>query len=301
MTLTKWVQDTYRQIKSNGVQGLPTAGYELYLGSLRRLRQLQCYGTNIYEEQWDLLIILDTCRVDILKELCVEYSFLTEINSIQSVGSSSPEWMENTFTEEYLDPISRTHHVTGNVHSQEHLSDLPFIELDEVWRDGWNDERGTVNARTMTDRVIDLCRRKRTNRVIAHYMQPHYPYMRNPELDFKNPNNKKPDLWHKLQQGVVSESVVWNAYRENLRYVLDDLEILLENVDAERVVITADHGEAFGEWYVYEHPGQMPLSVLREVPWCVTSASDEQTYDPDIDRRVGDSAVESKLRDLGYL
>jgi hypothetical protein len=38
---------------------------------------------------------------------------------------------------------------------------------------------------------------------------------------------------------------VWEAYLDNLRYVLDNIEELLQNVDG-KVVISADHGELFG-------------------------------------------------------
>jgi len=301
MTLTQWINDTYSQIRSDGVKGALEAGYEFYLGGLRRLRLLQGNGVNIYDRSWDLLIILDTCRVDLLEEVSDEYEFLEDISTIDSVGSSSPEWMKNTFHTDHMNSIRQTHHITGNVHSQEYLEHLPFAELDQAWRDGWDDERGTVDARTVTDRVVDICRRNKTSRVIAHYMQPHYPYMRNPELDTKNPVDKKPILWDQLRRGDVEKSKVWDAYAENLRYVLDDVEILLENVDADRVVITADHGEAFGEWGVYEHPGQMPVPVLRKVPWCTTSATDNHTYRPEIKREKETPSVEAKLRDLGYL
>lgn len=47
---------------------------------------------------------------------------------------------------------------------------------------------------------------------------------------------------------------VLKAYLDDLRYVLDDVEILLENIAAEHVVLSADHGEAFGECGVYGHP-----------------------------------------------
>ena len=36
--------------------------------------------------------------------------------------------------------------------------------------------------------------------------------------------------------------------------VLRHVQNLLNNHDAERVIISADHGEAFGEFGVYRHP-----------------------------------------------
>jgi hypothetical protein len=36
----------------------------------------QRIGTNVFNEDWDLLVVLDTCRVDSLKSVSEEYSFL---------------------------------------------------------------------------------------------------------------------------------------------------------------------------------------------------------------------------------
>lgn len=301
MTFKAWVKSTQKDVRKNGVIGFLSAGKEFYKGMLRRYRRLQNDGMNIYAEDWDLLIILDACRVDTLAGIDNEYEFLANSGSITSVGSSSPEWMTKTFTREQHDEIQRTHHITGNIHSREYLDKHPFATLDEVWTDGWDDDRKTVRAREITDRVINLLRKERTNRVIAHYMQPHYPYIPHPELDTRNPFDGKPEIWHQLREGDVEKERILEAYRSNIRYVLDDVELLLQNVDADKVVITADHGEAFGEWGIYEHPGEMPLSVLREVPWYTTTATDQQTYEPDVKRRLDDRSVEDKLRSLGYL
>lgn len=43
-------------------------------------------GTNIFSKDWDLLIILDCCRVDALIELAPEYDFIGEVNPIRTVG-----------------------------------------------------------------------------------------------------------------------------------------------------------------------------------------------------------------------
>jgi hypothetical protein len=57
--------------------------------------------------------------------------------------------------------------------------------------------------------------------------------------------------------------------------------LLLENVDAERVVITADHGEGFGEYGVYEHPVGCPAPTIKRVPWATTTAADTGSYVPE--------------------
>lgn len=94
---------------------------------------------------------------------------------------------------------------------------------------------------------------------------------------------------------------MWEAYLATLRYVLDDVALLLENVDAERVVITADHGEAFGEWGFYGHTVGCPHPVVRRVPWVETTATDEETHESAVTPEV-DAAFDrdQHLRDLGY-
>jgi len=39
-------------------------------------------GTNIYERDWDALVVLDACRVDILREVADEYEFIDEVDSV---------------------------------------------------------------------------------------------------------------------------------------------------------------------------------------------------------------------------
>jgi len=94
-----------------------------------------------------------------------------------------------------------------------------------------------------------------------------------------------------------------NAYHDNLRFVLDQVAVLLNNFDAENVVITADHGEAFGEMGFYRHPVACPLPIVRKVPWVETSATDTETVDPSApDPEAADttSSVDERLEQLGY-
>ena len=70
-------------------------------------------GTNIFSKDWDLLIILDCCRVDALIELAPEYDFIGEVNSIRTVGGSTPEWTSKTFSPKYREQIQKTGYVSG--------------------------------------------------------------------------------------------------------------------------------------------------------------------------------------------
>lgn len=88
------------------------------------------------------------------------------------------------------------------------------------------------------------------------------------------------------------------AYLDNLRIVLDEVAVLLENIDADTVAITTDHGGAFGERNFYRHPVACPLSRVRRVPWVETTAVDTGSIEPsasDPEAVETTSSVESRL------
>jgi hypothetical protein len=199
-----------------------------------------------------------------------------------------------------------TTYICGNPFSAQKLSEREFGRLVEVWKHQW-DDIGTVPPRAVTDWTIDAAREGDADRIIAHYLQPHCPFLGHPELmDSKDVDRwgdqNARDVWQKLRDGDLTRDRVWEGYRSNLDRVLGEVELLLENVDASRVVITSDHGNSLGELFVYGHPPKMPLRGLREVPWIETSATDSGTHKPSIDREEEgvSSNTEEKLRALGY-
>ena len=265
--------------------------------------------TSIYKRGWDTLIILDGCRVDALSTVAPEYEFLpSNIPSIHSTASASKDWMRANFTKEYTSEIRQTTYVTANPFSEEEINSRTFADLDEVWRYGWDEERGTVPVRNVTDRAI-AAGRDGSDRLIVHYMQPHFPSVRDPlgsKINIESFGEGWNSVWDRLEKGELSVGRVWESYLENLRYVLDDVEILLSNLDANTVIISADHGNAFGEWNVYGHPPGCPVDTVCRVPWVETTATDTTDYEPALERpddkasATGD-AVEQRLQDLGYV
>lgn len=71
-------------------------------------------GTNIFDREWDLLVVLDSGRVDAFREVAEETILPKEIKEIQSVGSASSEWTLQTFRTEYLEQIAKTALVSRN-------------------------------------------------------------------------------------------------------------------------------------------------------------------------------------------
>jgi hypothetical protein len=218
--------------------------------------------------------------------------------------------MEYTFTEEYADEVAETLYVNANTASDRVLDPDDFLHLDEVWRDGWDDEHRTILPETVTDRTISLHRDLDPERTIVHYMQPHTPFIPFPEVGSRQVTG--PGIEGEYGKHVpelaeeYSREELWEFHMENLRYVLDSVAVLLSNVDAERVVLSSDHGQALGEEGVWGHPRGAFVDTVRKVPWVVTSATDTGSYEPDYDLADHDPgadeelSVDEKLRHLGY-
>lgn len=288
------------------------------------------WGTNIFEEEWDALIILDACRVDALKEVKQEYDFLQSIESRTSRGSTSKEWIENTFTEKHRDIIESTAYVTANPYAENLINGdvqrLPykfsegaslsngriysllgrtnvvpasdFCNFINLWDAKSESEYIHLHPEQITDQAIQTARETSCDRIIIHYMQPHHPFI----------NTNEPEQWHDHPFAYLKETGdldnVWDGYLNNLRLVLDSLEILLNNMTAERAIITADHGELFGEWNQHAHFVGFPHPVLRKVPWVVTSATDTMNYKPETDMNknkiTNNQELDERLSALGY-
>lgn len=308
MTFKDWAEQTVENVRREGVyDGASESAYQLYLGALR-----QGYRTfyrrdepSIFDRDWDLLVILDACRNDFIEGLEEEYDFLSSNRRFRSRGTTSEEWMRRNFTPEYTRQMTETAYVSANIFTDTYADPNRFLALDEVWRYAWNESRGTVLAESVTDRAISVYRERDPSRLLVHYMQPHAPSVPRPVGEGMIADPHSPETWASaptlLRKGQLDRREVFDSYRENLRYVLDEVEVLLDNVDAELAVITADHGEAFGEWGVYDHTHHMPLDVLRTVPWYETDASDERTYEPSLEPSEESGDRSEKLRSLGYL
>lgn len=265
-------------------------------------------STNIYDRAWDVLVLLDCATREMMEEVREDYSFIGDVGEHFSPGTASAQWMRTTFTEEYADEMARTLHVTGNTSSEVELNPADFRHLEEVWRDGWDEELKTIPAREVTDRAIHYYREMQPERTILHYMQPHAPFVRTPEVEtgFITPQGVKGgmNLYEAHHEAGYTANELWDAHIENLHYVLEDIETLLSSIDAERVVLSSDHGQAFGENGVWGHPESVRVDAVRKVPWCVTSATDtgeyELEFDP-ADTRGDELTTKEKLRHLGYL
>ncbi|MDS0261440.1 sulfatase-like hydrolase/transferase [Haloarcula sp. S1CR25-12] len=314
--------------------GTDSLAKELYgfcaFGSLAATKQWQL-GTNVYDRDWDLLVVLDCCRVDALEAVRAEYDFIGDVGAIWSVGSTSKEWIANTFQERYSDQISETTYITANGFAADVLDEEPdwtewgatqgtwmstqrwlaplvsrdVVDSDDldschrIWDLSDRHEHGhTPYAEDVTDYTIRVGRAESPTKTIVHYMQPHAPYLANRSQSSLDDWQAKP--LEELRNGGDKDRI-WAEYLDNLRYVLDEVARLLENFSAQKVVITADHGELFGEFGLHDHGVGILHPALRKVPWAETTARDTGTVEPEIDIRTETSGdVKETLRNLGY-
>lgn len=351
MTFHDFLRKTVNSYRNHGVSGLRYASEELVQGALVRAGVFVNYGESFLDEDWDLLILLDACRADLMAEVVGEYDYIDSYETKISCASHSREWIHKTLMEdgdtlpekvrtkagialhpddnEYIADryttraLPDTAYITWN-HFSRMLEEDQFYLLDEVWQYAWDDNRKLVEPRPLTDRTISVGRTRDPDRIITHYMQPHTPFLervrhRDPEFDspddrpisdvFKGdePRNAMGNgmsEYTMVQRGLVSGDELWDMYLENLRWVLDDIKLLLENIDAEKVIISADHGNAIGEFGCYGHRPYTPINGVKEVPWIVTTGTDEETHTPDFTKKDGtveSETVQKRLEDLGYV
>jgi len=306
MDIAGWTSESLTRVRTDGVEGLRESLRPVYHKGLQGISRVRDRGTPVYDREWDLLVVVDACRLDLMREAAPGYEFVDDISAFRSLDSMTRAWMEKNFVPTYVSEMAKTAYVCGNPFSKEVLDAEDFLVLDEAWQYVW-EEPGTVPPRAITDRAIATAREHRPERLVVHYMQPHCPFLsradltRGKRLD-RFGDQEWDDVWEKLRAGEVSREEVWAGYRENLELALDDVAVLLENVDAERVVITSDHGNALGEWMVYGHPPGMPMDCLRVVPWIETTAVDRGTHVPETEAEtdVNESRAE-QLAALGYV
>lgn len=321
--LRTWLSEMSEHVRCHPKRALLYFIFTLYLTIWYAMTSRHPVGRNIYESEWDLLIILDACRVDALREVADEYDFIKDVDSVWSVGSQSAEWIANTFTESWRDNIRKTTYISGNGYSAGILKrrNRPpannTVPIDfsswstvdesvlgshiEVWKTNHDETYGSVLPMPMTDYTINEGRAGDAGRIITHYTQPHLPYVGAAHREERKATEIETRGYELLEEGTTSREEVYEAYIETLRWVLDDVEELLKNIDAKKVVITSDHGEAFGEGKAYGHPEGFPHPAVRRVPWVKTTATDEHTREPDLSASSSiETEVKEHLRDLGY-
>lgn len=276
------------------------------------LRSYNPAGVDVFEEDWDSLIVLDACRYDLFAQ---RSSLPGTLEKRRSRGSGTVEFLQGNVADRDLQD---TVYVTANPQLYRYRDELnaQFHEVIHVWmEDGWDEEYGTVLPETTTKYALEAAARYPNKRLLVHYLQPHYPFI-DADMRFDKGHvdgtSDEDVFWLRLTDGRldIDREVIWDAYARNLDRVLPEVESLMADLKG-RTIVTSDHGNLLDErlfpfpMSAWGHPTGIHVDSLVTVPWLVhddghrreliaeTSETTEQTVD--------DQVVTNRLEDLGYL
>lgn len=243
-------------------------------------------GTNVFDENWDNLIILDACRYDVFSK---QVDFDGDLDYRISRGSASKEFVRGNFQESnqydvvycsnngwYQHLLKETNEVNSEVYRFE------FIEGREFRRDSGH---ARDECQKLSTRALNLYEEHPHKRMIIHYMLPHSPYVDKegnvilqvnqhaPEEEKKHPNTVF-ELFHKDSddENYFTKDELIQAYESSLRFILNHISDLVDELNG-LTVISADHGELLGErlypfpFIGYGHPEGVYMDELVKVPW----------------------------------
>lgn len=295
----------FRNLKSHFERGGWRGGAFWFSKQIHRKLPRQIQGNNVFDSEWDLLVILDGCRPEWIMNVGRSWEAPGKVEERVSVGSHSREWIENSFDKEHRSVWEQTAYITANLHIEAGpFSDLAaFRPLGETH---FVDELNTVPAHHVTNAAIEVGREQSPSRLIAHYLQPHVPFIIKGEdrtdIGLHEMSTHDEDTFWRFIKGEISREEIESLFLMNLKYVLKEVDLLLENFDADKVVITADHGSAFGSRFLYQHPIYVRSENVRRVPWIETKATDSETLTKVDTQPVSGSEMskEERLTALGY-
>jgi hypothetical protein len=276
-------------------------------------------GVYVLAEDWDDLLLLDACRYDVFEEVIADRDdYDGTLESRTSRGSQSLEFMRANFEGRQCHDVV---YVSGNPYI-DRIPDGTFHDVVHVWQDEWDDETESLLPATVTDAAIEAHERYPDKRLVVHYMQPHVPFIGETGMRYRREygiaghsqlrqafDDDVYPLYQAMQFGFsdISRGEALEAYRENLELVLDSVYRFLDTVEG-RTVISADHGDLFGERESpipvrgYGHPDGLRHPLLNEVPWYVIEGKrrDVRPEDPVEQDATDEETVRGRLRDLGY-
>ena len=129
----------------------------------------------LLEAKWDILIILDACKVEVFEEVYKKsLKKEGELKKAKTFSKGTEDWMESNIRGKdcsniiYVDPI---------VMFNKWLPDSNFFKVDEVWKYGWDYNYGTILPEQMTKSALKQIEDHPDKRIIVHYHQPHPPFL----------------------------------------------------------------------------------------------------------------------------
>lgn len=245
----------------------------------------------ILSRKWDVIVILDACRYDVFKKL---YGNRFNVLKAETSGTCTMEWFYNTFKDAEMkdtiyvsgSPYIGTHAVNFKEMNIKYFPPRIFKKVMDVWRFAFKKIACTytVDPQIVYEFFIIAFKLHFPSRFIVHFVQPHAPYPHCEELAqwfIANPTCPDKYLWGALRRGKADVEVARKCYEQNLRWVMQYVSKILDIAKQHnlRVIITSDHGEAFGEYGDYNHPCASKNPYLKYVP--LVYLKDGESFDHD--------------------
>ena len=270
-------------------------------------------GINILRLEWDHLIILDACRCDIFEQIYKEFFTNSNIKleCIKSSASSTMEFVRKNFNDSLIkDRMKDVVFVNSNPMIDytlgKNIKNI-FYKYIPIWRKYWDFKLGTVRPEDVYYSTLKVFLKYPNKSFIIWFLQPHYPYIDEKYKyisslgrEFMNKSimysqhETSAKILMKLLKNIISKRClaagipdelaelmrkdcqkVFEAYTMNLYLVLKYVKKLTEVLPGQ-IVISSDHGEAFGEPLskflpipVYGHPSRVRISSLIKVPYLI--------------------------------
>ena len=261
-------------------------------------------GIDVFDQNWDNLIVLDACPADEYYRQRISGGNLTEV--ISRAGATNEFLIANFSNKELFDTV----YVSANpwyVRLKDKLNTEVHEFINVRGKEDTDEDDGidelTISPSAVTEAAIDAAKAYPKKRLLIHYIQPHTPYIGpTGRTEFEVTRG----MWNQVKKSGISDETLKQAYRENLELALDSVRELLPELPG-KTVVTADHGEYLGERSnplpvkTYGHFRGLYTPPLVNVPWHVFD--DESRKEILSEAPVSDSSEESvddQLRALGY-
>lgn len=223
----------------------------LIIRAIFRVFQRSNNGIYITKEDWDNLIILDACTY----ELFAQTNWIKgKLEKKVSRGSHTWMFLKENFKGYYPDTVF--------VSANPFIWDFRNCFYQTIYID-------SILPEILLEYVMEVDRVYHDKRLIVHFIQPHDPFIGKTQIE----EAKKEDInpFYLFAKGKIKESILRQAYQDNLKRVLPVIEKLVNEFTG-KTIITSDHGEAFGARVpffpvrIYGHSGPR-IKELVEVPW----------------------------------
>lgn len=270
--------------------------------------QYRDIGERIITDEWDTLIILDAARPDYLIDT-LEIEGATW-QTKYSNASYSYGFMKQEFEDQTLHD---TVYVTANPYISR-LDNNIFYKVVNLYESAWDSTLQTVPPEAVVNAISQIREEYPAKRYIAHFMQPHFPFLGNEYGDKIDAAISPPGEdggrhpWRAQMYGrSIDRDVLLAAYQENHEVVAPYARKVAVN-EPGTAVITADHANLVGErgrpvpLRYYGHPADFPHPALTEVPWVTVGNSRRETTsdEPINTESPAEEIVIERLEHLGY-